>query len=46
MSDEAWRRGISLVAARHGSQIKAGQMGEGGWNKLDERVGGGEQVLW
>ena len=41
MSDEAWRRGISLVAARHGSQIKAGQMGEGGWNKLDERVGGG-----
>ena len=34
-----------MVAARHGSQIKEGQMGERGWNKLDEGVGGGAGAM-
>jgi len=41
MLDDAWRRGISLVATRHRFQIKVGQTGEEGRNKLGEGVGGG-----
>jgi len=40
MLDDAWRRGISLTAARHRLQIKTGQMGEGR-KKLGEGVWGG-----